>query len=144
MVDVWITTLLSHIFQNTAMAGIGDEDGLLPSASAGYFYIGLHTNDPKEFSAEVDYEGYTRVAIPRSAEGFTVVANRASNYGDVQFPDRTDDGDGITATYFGIHTELSGSGNLFASERLAVPLTITQGELPPYGAGNLIVEFTRL
>ena len=143
MTDAMITALLEHIFQNENMPGLGDATGLRSSSLDGYFYFGLHTADPKEYDAEVSYTGYTRVAVQRSPYGFTVAGNRASNYSDIQFPERLNTGT-TTATHFGIHYESTGEGNLFASEELAVPLVITQGVLPPYGPGNMIMEFNRV
>ena len=40
--------LLDLIFLNTDWAGVGDAGGLQNSATAGSFYIALHTSDPGE------------------------------------------------------------------------------------------------
>jgi hypothetical protein len=145
MTDEKITALWEHIFQNATFPGVGDTTGLRGSTVAGYFYYALHTADPKEFDdAEVIYTGYARVAVARSATGFTVAGNMAYNYADIQFPERTNVGATVVALYFGIHTASSGVNNLFASAQLIIPLSIVKGVLPPYGPGNLVVEINRV
>ena len=141
MTDQVITTLLEHIFQNENFPGIGDIVGLRSSVTDGYFYFALHTGNPKELSdTEVSYTGYHRVAVARSASGFTVSGNRAFNFDFVTFPEREDSGANITATYFALHTALSGEGNLFESEMLVVPAVLITGQSKSYGPGTLVTE----
>lgn len=68
--------LLKLIFQNVDAANIGDAAGLQNSAAAGNFYVSLHTADPGETGTastnEANYTGYSRVAVVRSASGWTV------------------------------------------------------------------------
>lgn len=59
---------LKLLFQNIAFQGVGDAGGLLPSVTAGSLYIALFTA-----SAECAYTDYARVAVARSAVGWTVV-----------------------------------------------------------------------
>ena len=42
------TSLLQHIFNNTAIANVGDATGLPASATAGSLWVSLHTADPGE------------------------------------------------------------------------------------------------
>jgi hypothetical protein len=42
------TALLSHIFENAAIANIGDATGVRGSTTAGSLYFSLHTSDPGE------------------------------------------------------------------------------------------------
>lgn len=69
--------LLKLLFQNDAFANVGDASGLQPSATAGNLYISLHTGDPAaggdQTSNECAYTSYARVAVARSAAGWTVV-----------------------------------------------------------------------
>lgn len=68
---------LKLIFQNAAWTNIGDAGGLLPSATAGSLYVSLHTGDPgsggDQSTNECAYTSYARVAVARSAGGWTVV-----------------------------------------------------------------------
>ena len=48
MSNAFETELLDLIFNNAAVANIGDAGGLQPSAAAGSLYVSLHTGDPGE------------------------------------------------------------------------------------------------
>lgn len=67
--------LLDLLFLNTDWAGVGDAGGLQNSATAGSFYVALHTSDPGEAGTqatnEIAYTSYARVAVARSAGGWT-------------------------------------------------------------------------
>ena len=72
------------------VAGVGDAAGLQNSAAAGSLYVSLHTADPGEAgeqtTSETAYTNYARVAVARSAAGWTVAGNNASNAAAVAFP----------------------------------------------------------
>lgn len=106
---------LQLMFNNVAMAGVGDAGGLLPSAAAGSFYISLHTADPGEAgnqgTSECAYTGYARVAVARSVAGFTVSGNQVSNAALVQFGQKTAGAD-ETAMFVGVGDASSGATKL--------------------------------
>jgi hypothetical protein len=133
--------LLNLLFVNIDWANIGDAAGLQNSATAGSFYVSLHTADPGEAgdqsTSEVAYTSYARVAVARSAGGWTLTAQTISNTALVQFPTAT--GGTATATYFGIGTDLSGAGNLLMSGALTSSLSISNGIQPQFAAGALTV-----
>lgn len=110
-------SLLLHIFQNAAIAGIGDAPGLQPSGAAGNLYVGLFTSDPgaagDQTTNEATYTGHNRVAVARSGAGWTVAANQVSNAGLVTFAQCT--GGANTITHFGIGTAAAGAGILLYS-----------------------------
>ena len=60
------TALLNLLFNNTDWANVGDAAGLQNSATAGSFYVALHTADPgdagNQTTSEASYTGYARVA----------------------------------------------------------------------------------
>lgn len=97
------TALLTLMFNNTDWAGIGDAGGLQNSASAGDFHVSLYTVTPSDSApgTECDYTGYARVAVARSAGGWTISGNNVSNAAAVTFPACTG-GDADTAVAFGI------------------------------------------
>src|SRR6185503_5285151 len=107
--------LLKLIFQNTAIANIGDAGGLLASAAAGSLYLSLHTADPGEagtaVTSECAYSGYARVAIARSGSGFTVTNSSVSPAANADFP-QAGSGANETATHFGVVNTASGAGKL--------------------------------
>ena len=78
-------SLLLLLFNNTAIANIGDASGVPAAATAGNLYIRLYTSaitvDDDTIGTECAYTGYIPfgVAVPRSGAGFTVSANNASN-----------------------------------------------------------------
>lgn len=133
--------LLNLLFVNVDWANIGDAAGLQNSATAGSFYVSLHTADPGETgtqsTSEVAYTSYARVAVARSAGGWTLTAQTISNTALVQFPTAT--GGTATATYFGIGTDSAGAGNLLMSGALTSSLSISNGIQPQFAAGALTV-----
>lgn len=135
------TALLSLIFENTAAANIGDATGLPGSATAGSFYISLHTADPGETgdqtTSEAAYTSYARVAVARSTAGWTVSGNSVTNDAAITFPAAT--GGSATCTYFGIGTDSSGAGNLLFSGALGASLAVSSGITPAFAAGDLSV-----
>ena len=136
------TSLLQLILQNSALAGIGDAGGLQPSAAAGSLYIGLHTADPGEAgdqtTSEATYTSYARVAVARSAAGFTVAGNNGSNTGAVTFPAATGGTDAIT--HFSVGTDAAGAGNLLLSGALTATLNVSTGIAPNFNAGELDIN----
>lgn len=86
--DAFETALLQHIYQNAAIANIGDATGLRGSTAAGSLYAALFTAIPAETGGgtETTYSGYARQAIARTSGGFTVAGNQVSNAAAVAFP----------------------------------------------------------
>ena len=131
--------LLDLLFLNSDWANIGDAGGLQNSASAGSFYISLHSADPGETgnqtTNEVAYTSYARVAVARTSGGWTRTTSTIANTALVQFPQCT--GSTATATHFGIGTDSSGTGNLLMSGALTSSLSISNGIQPQFAAGQL-------
>jgi len=136
------TALLNLIFTNTDWANVGDAAGLQNSATAGSFYISLHTADPGETgtqtTSEATYTSYARVAVARSGAGWTVSGANASNAAAVNFPAAT--GGSNTITHFGIGSDLSGAGNLFFKGALSASLAVSSGITPSFAANELDVN----
>jgi hypothetical protein len=131
--------LLDLLFLNVDWANIGDAAGLQNSAAAGNFYISLHTADPGEVgnqsTNEAAYTSYARIAVARTAGGWTRSVSTVSNTALVQFPQAT--GGSSTVTHFGIGTDLSGNGNLLLKGALTSSLAISTGIQPQFAAGAL-------
>lgn len=136
------TALLELIFKNTDVANVGDAGGLQNSATAGSFYISLHTADPGETgtqtTSESAYTSYARVAVARSGAGWTVSGNNASNAAAVTFPACT--GGTSSVTHFGIGSDSSGTGNLFFKGALGSTLAVSSGITPAFAIGELDVN----
>jgi hypothetical protein len=131
--------LLDLLFLNIDWANIGDAAGLQNSATAGSFYISLHSADPGEAGTqstnEISYTGYARVAVNRTAGGWTRTTSTIANTALVQFGQCT--GGTATATHFGIGTDSTGAGNLLLKGALNASLSISNGIQPQFAAGAM-------
>jgi hypothetical protein len=131
--------LLDLLFLNVDWANIGDAAGLQNSATAGSFYISLHSADPGEAgnqsTNEISYTGYARVAVNRTAGGWTRTTSTIANTALVQFGQCTVGT--ATATHFGIGTDSTGAGNLLLKGALNASLSISNGIQPQFAAGAM-------
>ena len=133
------TNLLNLLFNNTDWANVGDAAGLQNSAAAGSFYVALHTADPgdagNQSTNEVSYTGYARVAVARTAGGWTVSGNQVSNTATVQVGECT--AGSATATHFSVGLLTSGAGDILSSGALSASRSISSGITPRFNAGAL-------
>lgn len=135
------TALLALLFNNTDFASIGDAGGLQNSATAGSFYVSLHTADPGEAgdqtTNEATFTNYARVAVARSGAGWTVSGNSATNAAQITFPQCGASGN--TITHVGIGTDTSGAGVLLYSGALNSSLAVALNITPLFAASGLTV-----
>ena len=141
LINSFETDLLEHIFQNLAIADVGDAAGLPVSVGAGSIYISLHTADPGEAAAsqsvsECIYTGYARQAAARSAGGWTVTGNVADNAAAEQMGENT--GSSETSTNFGLGFAVSGATTLYMVGTAA--LVISPAVNPEFAIGALDVS----
>jgi hypothetical protein len=133
------TNFLNLMFNNVDWANVGDAAGLQNSATAGSFYVALHTADPgdagNQSTSEVAYTGYARVAVARSAGGWTVAGNQVSNTATVQFGECT--ALSSTATHFSVGLAASGAGDILYSDQLDNTRSISAGITPLFNPGTL-------
>lgn len=130
------------VFNNTDIADIGDAAGLQNSAAAGSLYVALHTADPTETGTASSFEcaytaPYARQAVARTAGGWTVSDNQATNTALIQFPQCT--GGSETAKYVSITTAASGASKILWSGQLTSDLAISTGIQPQFSGGALAV-----
>lgn len=135
--------LLLHIFQNADIADIGDAAGLQNSVAAGSLYLSLHTADPGEAgtqaTSEIAYTGYARVAVARSAGGFTVTGNTVTLAANQDFGKMTA-GAGGTVTFFGVGKALSGATVMLYKGAVTPTIAVANGIIPRLEAATNIVE----
>lgn len=140
--NTWETGLLSLLFENTTFAGVGDATGLPGAATAGSLYFSLHTADPGEAgdqtTSEVTYTSYARVAVARSAAGWTVTGNAVAVDANVTFPAGT--GGTGTATHWGLGTAVSGVGKLLYKGAISPNIVTGNGVTPQLTAGTVVTE----
>lgn len=133
------TSLLGLIITNVAAANVGDASGLQPSATAGVFWISLHTASPGETgdqtTNETAYTNYARQDEARNTTQWTVTGNTADNDNAIPFPQCG--ASGATLTHFGLGSATSGAGNLFLYGALTASLAVSSGITPEFAAGAL-------
>lgn len=133
------TALLNLLLKNAALANVGDAAGIQPAATVGDLYISLHTADPgvggSQTSSEATYTGYARVAVARTAGGWTVAGLNFSNTAAVVFPTAT--AGNSTITHFGIGSAAAGAGNLQLVGTIPAPVTVSSGITPKFDVGQL-------
>ncbi len=135
--------LMLLLFNNTAIADIGDAGGLRATVTAGNFWWSLHTADPGEagtaVTSETAYTGYARVAAARSSAGFTVTANSVSPAANVDFGECTASPGGAI-THFGIVNTSSGAGKLLYKGTMTPNITMATGVIPRIKTTSTITE----
>ena len=124
------TDINAKIFKNTA----------LPFDAITDLYLALHTADPGEAgsqtTSEATYTSYARVAVERSATGWTVSGATVENAALVQFV--TCSGGSNTITHVSIGTLVSGAGQIIVSGALSSSLSVSTGIQPQFSAGALV------
>lgn len=125
------TEILNYIFTATA-----------PSwAANGNCYVALHSADPgaggSQNTTEVAYTTYARVAVVRTASGWTVASQQSANTALITFPLCTAGSD--TANYFSVGRDSTGAGEIWFSAQLTSPLAISVNITPQFAIGALTV-----
>lgn len=137
--DTFENDLLKLIFQAVGIANIADNAGTGPLTN---LYVSLHTADPGEagtqLTNEVAYTSYARVAVARSAGGFTVTGNSVSPAANIDFPAAT--GGTATATHFAIGTAASGAGKILYKGAISPTIAIATGVTPRLTTASTITE----
>lgn len=92
----------------------------------------IESNNP----IEATYGGYHRIAIPRSAEGWRVRGNTASNANSITFPECRSGN--CTIRSFRIITE---DGKTLIIQNLTSPINIIPRMTPEFAPGDLLISF---
>lgn len=133
------TQLLALLLNGTAIANIADNAASSPVAT---LYLSLHTASPgvggTQLTNEATYGSYARVAIPRTASGFSVSAGVATLASDRNFPTCTSGSE--TETYIGVGTAASGTGELLYFGPLSPNVAVAAGITPQLTTGTTITE----
>lgn len=141
--DTFENDMLLLVFNNVAIANIGDAAGILGSTAAGNLYWTICTADPGEVGTavtnETAYTGYARVAAARSTAGFTVTGNSVSPPANVDFPECTASPGGAI-THFGIVNTSSGAGKLLYKGTMTPNITMAVGTIPRIKTTSTITE----
>jgi hypothetical protein len=131
--------LLDLLFLNVDWANVGDASGLQNSATAGSFYVRLHSSDPGEGGTgdtnEISYTGYAPVAVARTSGGWTRSVSTISNTATVQFGECT--AGSATATHFSVCVGSGAGAQIIVSGSLSASRSISAGITPLFNAGTL-------
>jgi hypothetical protein len=136
--------ILDLIFTNVAAPNVGDAGGLLPSATAGSWFISLHTGagvtdtSTLQTASEAAYTNYARQAVARSLAGWTVASGVCTNDAIIGFPLS---GSGPeTETTVGLGSATSGAGNLQIYSALTSNLVVNNGVTPQFAISALAIS----
>lgn len=139
--------ILALLFQNIAWANIGDAGGLQPSATAGSFYISLHTApvgaSGSQTTNETTYTGYVRIAVARSNGAWVLTSptpSQVANIAAIVFGTCT--AGAQTITDFAVGRDVSGAGQVIATGALDTSLVMAIGSAPQFPIGDLTVNVT--
>jgi hypothetical protein len=144
--DAFENQLLLHLFNNSAIADVGDGAGLPAAATPGDLYIRLYTDavtvDDSTVGTECAYTGYVQygVAVARSGAGWTVSGNNASNAAAITFGACTVGTENVR--YFAVWKTNTG---IVAADRiywgqLTSDLAVSPGITPEFAIGALDVN----
>jgi hypothetical protein len=137
--DTFENDILKLIFQAVAIANIADNAASSPLTQ---LWISLHTADPGEAgnqtTNETSYGSYARVALARSAGGWTVTGNVVSPASNVDFPACTSGTP--TITHVAVGTASSGAGKLLYRGALTPSIAVSPGIQPRLTTGSTITE----
>ncbi len=138
--------VLSLIMTNVAATQIGDAGGLLPSATAGSYFVGLYTGNAigdatsDQTSNETGYQNYARVGVARSTAQWTVLNGNCDNDNVILFAASGVTGTPSTITDFGLGFAASGVGQLQLYGQVNTPLIVNNGVQPQFAAGALDIS----
>lgn len=131
--------LLSLLLQ-----GVSITDLAVASTNISAIQVSLHTGDPGDTgtqgTSEVNYSGYTRIAVTRSTAGFVVSGGSASPVAAITFPEAASTTT-MTATHcaFGEATASTG-GKIYYSGTISPEINIGLAVQPRLTTGSSITE----
>jgi hypothetical protein len=140
MTDDFENKLALLLFNNTALANIGDATGLPATAAAGSTQLALSTSaltdaDTLLTATEVAYTGYARPTQARSSAGWTATGATVDNAALIQFGEMTAGGPD-TVVHLGLGFIATGNV-LRLHQDLTADLVINNGVNPQFAIGAL-------
>lgn len=133
--------ILKLIYNGTAIADIAENDSSGPLTN---LYVALHSADPgdagTQATSEVAYTTYARVAVARSAAGWTVADNQVSNTAAITFATPT--AGTATATWASVGVAASGASKILHRGPLTSNLAISTGTTISFAIGKLVFTIT--
>lgn len=138
--DTFENDLLKLIFNGTAIANLADNAA---SSPLGNLFVALHTADPTDAgdqtSSEAAYTGYARIAVARTAGGWTVTGASVSPVAAIDFGECTaSPGAAITHASVGVAT--SGASKILYYGAVSPNITMAVGVIPRLKTISTITE----
>ena len=131
--------LLNLIFNGVAIPNIADNAASSPLTN---LYVSLHTASPttsgNQSSSEAAYASYARVAVARTAGGWTITGSAVSPAATISFP--TAQGGSETETYFAIGTSATGAGKILYWGAISPSITVSSGVQPQLTTASTVTE----
>ncbi len=144
MPNVFQNSLMLLLFNNTAIANVGNAGGIQGSTVAGSLYVGLNIADPgaagTQATNEAAYPLYARQAVARTAGagGWTVSGSsptEAQNTAAITFP-QCGTYAGETETWFTVGVAASGATVAMFQGPLTSSLEVSTGITPSFPIDN--------
>ena len=136
--DTFENDFLKLIFNATAIADLADNDATSPATT---LTVALHTADPTDSGTqstnEAAYTGYARVAVARTAGGWTVTANSVSPVANIDFGECTASPGG-PITHFSVGTGVA--NKLLYSGTVSPNIAMAVGVIPRLKTTSTITE----
>lgn len=138
--------LLNLLFLNNAIANMGDASGVLPSATAGVFYISLHEGNLSDVNddqanLETNYTGYSRQSVARTAGGWSLGGSTSvSNVAAISFGESSDGPHSITDFGLGHASTGTAANSLWIYGQLSSTLVINAGITPEFASSSLQIS----
>lgn len=137
--NTWSADILALLFNATTAANIAINATAGPITN---IYVSLHTANPgaagAQNTSEAAYTSYARVAVARTAGGWTIASQTITPVANISFPLAT--GGSETETYFGVGTAVSGAGVLLYSGPITPSILVVSGVQPVLTTGTTITE----
>lgn len=133
------TAILSLLFNATPFANVADNAAASPVTNV---YVSFHTADPGEAgdqtTSECAYTSYARVAVARTAGGWTITANSVSPVATISGVAAT--GGTETITHFGVGKSITGAGVLWYSGTVTPNIAVSNGVTPQLTTATAVTE----
>jgi hypothetical protein len=137
--DTFENDWLKLIFQATAIANIADNAASSPLTN---LYIALHTADPADAgvqnTSEATYTGYARVAVARTAGGWTVTGSSVSPAAAISFGACTAGTN--TITHWSVGVASSGATKILYAGAVTPSISVSAGVTPQLTTASTVTE----
>ena len=137
--DTFENDWLKLIFNATAIANMADNAAASPLTD---LYVALHTADPTDAgvqtASEATYTGYARVAVARTAGGWTVTGNSVSPVAAISFGACTAGAN--TITHWSIGVASSGGTKILYAGSVTPSISVSAGVTPQLTTASTVTE----